>query len=106
MASDGTAECEHVLPVFKAALYLNLYRTDYKDIMESHGPGDELLYNELKMEYRWAHRCCNQKKKEIEPFKTHYKKISAAEPQLEPVDCFYLFILVSSKLTTVKENIY
>ena len=69
MASDGTAECEHVLPVFKAALYLGLYNTnDHRDIMASGGIGlgarEKEIYNELKMEYRWAHRCCNQKKKE------------------------------------------
>lgn len=71
MASDGTAECEHVLPVFKASLYMTLYNTQqYKDIMASGGvglgPRDKEIYDELKMEYRWSHRCCNQKKNEID----------------------------------------
>jgi hypothetical protein len=71
MQGDGTAECEHVLPVFKASLYMTLYNTQqYKDIMASGGnglgPRDKEIYDELKMEYRWAHRCCNQKKNEID----------------------------------------
>lgn len=62
----GPAECEHVLAVFKAAMYLHLYRTDFKPILLK--PSDELtpqekrIIHELKMEYRWAHRCCNQVK--------------------------------------------
>ena len=69
LASDGTAECEHILPVYKASLFLKLYNTEqYKEIIrkvrnnEELDEDEEIIYNELKMEYRWAHRCCNQKK--------------------------------------------
>ncbi len=69
LASDGTAECEHILPVYKASLFLKLYNTEqYKEIIskvranEDLDEDEENIYNELKMEYQWAHRCCNQKK--------------------------------------------
>ena len=61
-------ECEHILPVYKAAMYLTLYRTEYKSIIDKFDAGDKLsddenrIYKELTMEYKWAHRCCNQKK--------------------------------------------
>ena len=78
-------ECEHVLPVFKAAMYLHLYRDDYKtlfqqdktkqnfgiDIKDSNdNPIDDslkqILKKELGLEYKWAHRCCNQIKGETD----------------------------------------
>jgi hypothetical protein len=68
---QSNAECEHILPVFSAAMYLTLYRNDYKVITDkvkkgiSLNPDEQKIYNELKLEYAWAHRCCNQKKSNI-----------------------------------------
>jgi hypothetical protein len=74
---SGNEECEHVLAVFKAAMYLHLYRDDYKPIFNPSGKITEILDSagrpldtvskntikrELELEYRWAHRCCNQVK--------------------------------------------
>ena len=78
-------ECEHILPVYKAALYLTLYRSEYKYIIDKFDrieenrstPGsnameeeltrdEQRIYDELMMEYKWAHRCCNQKKGETD----------------------------------------
>ena len=88
-------ECEHILPVYKAALYLTLYRSEYKGIIdkfdrieennsnpdsnameETLTRDEQRIYDEVMMEYKWAHRCCNQKKGEtdfieyVEPTKT------------------------------------
>jgi hypothetical protein len=88
-------ECEHILPVYKAALYLTLYRSEYKVIIdkfdrieennsnpdsnameETLTRDEQRIYDEVMMEYKWAHRCCNQKKGEtdfieyVEPTKT------------------------------------
>jgi len=52
-------ECEHILPVFLGSLLLTLYRTEFKKSKNSQ------IDNELSMEYAWAHRCCNQVKKDI-----------------------------------------
>lgn len=70
---DVTPECEHILPVFKASLYLTLYNDDYKEIMKkgksefsSLTSKEKTIYNEIQLEYDWAHRCCNQKKSDID----------------------------------------
>jgi hypothetical protein len=66
-----TAECEHILPVFQGALFLNLYRSEYKDVMSKVNKKQPLtrqeteLYETLMLEYKWAHRCCNQIKSNI-----------------------------------------
>jgi len=52
-------ECEHILPVFLGSLLLTLYRTEFKKSKNLQ------IDNELSMEYAWAHRCCNQVKKDI-----------------------------------------
>ena len=68
----GIAECEHILSVFKAAMFLHLYRNDFKinrmgRIEDSNGQPfprnviDRMML-ELLLEYKWAHRCCNQVK--------------------------------------------
>ena len=65
---DPTAECEHILPVYKACMYLTLYNDNYKDIIKKLNSGQKLttrekmISDEITMEYAWAHRCCNQKK--------------------------------------------
>ena len=66
-----TPECEHILPVFQGALFLNLYRSEYKTIMTKAANKQPLtikereIYETLMMEYKWAHRCCNQIKSNI-----------------------------------------
>jgi hypothetical protein len=74
------AECEHVLPIFKASLYLHLYKHDYKSlftnktntpILDSNGKKIEddllnIIKYELSLEYKWAHRCCNQVKSDTD----------------------------------------
>jgi hypothetical protein len=57
---SGNEECEHILPVFKAATHLHLYRSEHKGTTDPH------LKYELLLEYRWAHRCCNQVKKDLD----------------------------------------
>lgn len=56
----GNEECEHILSVFKAASNLHLYRNAHKEMAD---PG---LKYELLLEYRWAHRCCNQVKSDLD----------------------------------------
>ena len=48
-----SAECEHVLPVAQAAIFISLYNP--------HQISDELPYN-ISLEYGWAHNVCNQEK--------------------------------------------
>ena len=51
---DGrNPECEHILPIGLAIIYLGLYSTSFKE---------REWYNKdiLKYEYAWAHRTCNQ----------------------------------------------
>jgi len=52
-----TAECEHVLPIADAAVYLELYNKKFK--------GN--LTKLLKKEYAWGHRICNQEKSDMTP---------------------------------------
>ena len=69
-------ECEHILSVFKAAMFLHLYRNDFKIdengyILDSNGNplSEEITFRlmfELYLEYRWAHRCCNQIKSDYD----------------------------------------
>ena len=51
-------ECEHVLPVAQAVIYLSLYSAKKK-----HNTTPER--NARKMEYGWAHTVCNQDKSDI-----------------------------------------
>lgn len=67
--NNNTPECEHILPVFKAALYLHLYNAEYKNIVQNYKFGkrltndtDAMIAKEIDMEYAWAHKCCNQVK--------------------------------------------
>ena len=78
---ENVPECEHILPVFLGSLLLTLYRGDLsekalKGKLEGIPKNDaqrralELnlhsqIKKELGMEYEWAHRCCNQIKKDI-----------------------------------------
>lgn len=87
-------ECEHVLPVFKAAMYLHLYRNGFKplfdermdvaSVVDSNGatvgePQLKQIKYELLLEYKWAHRCCNQVKSDTDFVKfKHRGSISGA----------------------------
>lgn len=54
---DGLGpECEHILPIAQAILFLGVYGAKYKP--------DQIFYNPeiLHFEYAWAHRTCNQVK--------------------------------------------
>ena len=68
LKEEQTPECEHILPIYKAAQYLTLYRHEYKQIMvkglrgENLSSGEARIFKEITMEYDWSHRCCNQKK--------------------------------------------
>lgn len=68
LKEEQTPECEHILPIYKAAQYLTLYRHEYKQIMvkglrgEKLSSNEERIFKEISMEYDWSHRCCNQKK--------------------------------------------
>lgn len=55
---ENTPECEHILPVFLGSLLLTLYRSELKKNLSLQ------VKKELSMEYDWAHRCCNQIKKD------------------------------------------
>lgn len=79
LKEEQTPECEHILPIYKAAQYLSLYRHEYKDIMQKGMkggklyPNEERIFKEISMEYDWSHRCCNQKKND-EDFMKYNKK--------------------------------
>jgi hypothetical protein len=47
-------ECEHLLPIAQAVLFLGLYHTGINYKQSFCNP------DILKLEYRWAHGCCNQ----------------------------------------------
>ena len=55
LVGDGlNPECEHILPIAQAVLFLGLYGDKFKK--------NQLFYNPdiLPKEYAWAHRTCNQ----------------------------------------------
>ena len=53
-------ECEHVLPVGQALLFLDLYKHSVHK-----GTLSKDLETMLKLEYRWAHSLCNRTKSDI-----------------------------------------
>ncbi len=61
-----SAVCEHVLPIIQAVFFLGLYK--YKDKENS------IPENVLKLEYRWAHSCCNSIKSDISFLLTNLPK--------------------------------
>jgi hypothetical protein len=77
-----TPECEHILPVFHANLFLSLYNPKQKKAND----------RELKMEYAWAHKCCNQVKSD-----TGFTVYNVVKNQLE---------LDYPKTKSVLESIY
>ena len=66
---DNPPECEHILPVFHANLFLSLYspREHLSESMKKKFTSEldwekykQATQKELRMEYDWAHRCCNR----------------------------------------------
>lgn len=57
-----TPECEHVLPVYQAALLLKLYSARDRMRLNNYDAYDRQA---LSLEYKWSHRCCNQIKSDI-----------------------------------------
>lgn len=80
LQNESSPECEHILPISKAAIYLTLYRSEYKTIMEKGftnsitDENEQRVFNEISMEYDWSHRCCNQKKNDTDFIKYNTKK--------------------------------
>lgn len=66
---NGPLECEHILPVAQACLFLDLYRSEYKNIMKSGNSNlsslEQQIKQNLSVEYNWSHQCCNQIKSSI-----------------------------------------
>ena len=56
-ASHRSADCEHILPVYHAALLLGLYNT--KDHLKD-DPNKEYNQKIFNLEYKWSHSCCNK----------------------------------------------
>jgi len=58
----GTAQCEHILPIVQAIMYLDLYSPKkLKSLSTPEEKADYIDY--LRLEYRWAHQACNLIKK-------------------------------------------
>ena len=53
--SPRSPQCEHILPVIQAVLFLQLYSTQYKDDITA----------AMELEYGWSHAVCNNAKTNI-----------------------------------------
>jgi hypothetical protein len=62
-------ECEHILPISDALLHLNLYQN--RSLIEKL---NKYEVNMLKLEYLWAHQCCNQSKNNIKYITSRHDK--------------------------------
>jgi hypothetical protein len=60
-AEEFYPECEHVLPIAQAMIFLDLYIGSYK----SSGTITDAQKAALELEYRWAHKVCNRAKTDI-----------------------------------------
>ena len=64
-------ECEHIFPVAQALCFTGLYEHELFNTLKRTTHNNHQAYIEgLKLEYRWAHRICNQVKND-----THFIKI-------------------------------
>ena len=66
LKKHDTKECEHVLPVISALSHLWLTQ----ERIERYSQPEQ---NALRLEYDWAHRCCNQIKSNYEFIHLNYK---------------------------------
>jgi hypothetical protein len=55
-------ECEHILPIAQAVIYLGLYSAEWKKAPVNRTTG--VTYEQLQLEYGWAHQVCNQIKRD------------------------------------------
>ncbi len=61
-----TEECEHILPIAQAVIFLRLYNNGHKTIRASTNDSEKKM---LELEYGWAHVVCNQEKSDLCPFR-------------------------------------
>ena len=73
-ANGHSPECEHVLPIAQAALFLQLYDKSNTDAMQ------------FALEYDWAHKTCNQTKNNDVYFKTRSGKLVPGADLVPVVD--------------------
>ena len=86
-----SAECEHVLPVAQAALFLQLYDKSNKS--------SELF----ELEYDWAHKTCNQTKNNDVYFK---KKATGGQAPVITAGANFLPEIDEVKYRAMLENVY
>ena len=86
-----SAECEHVLPVAQAALFLQLYDKSNKS--------SELF----ALEYDWAHKTCNQTKNNDVYFK---KKATGGQAAVITAGADFLPEIDEVKYRAMLENVY
>ena len=76
-----TAECEHVLPIMSAISHLWLTQ----ERIERYTPAE---VSALKLEYAWAHECCNQIKSNYEFIQLNYPS-RRYEVNMELINAYY-----------------
>lgn len=94
-------ECEHILPVTEARIYLALYMGTGRDLAPRETDDVRASYDAWKrralaLEYRWAHRVCNQAKTNDSFVK------SDGEGGLAPSDKGFLTILSNIRKRATK----
>ena len=103
-------ECEHILSVFKASMFLHLYRNDFKigqDGVVNDSTGkpldkrtvDRIMF-ELLLEYKWAHRCCNQVKSDID-----FVKFNGREFVFNDENATEILEGIARAMTSIKRDI-
>lgn len=89
-------ECEHIFPIAQALIFTGLYATPIYDSFKLTKDKDNYV-KELRKEYRWAHRICNQVKNDThfisfndktKKFFTDTEKINEFLLNLETTDTF------------------
>lgn len=61
-----TPECEHILPIAQACIFLKLYSSKLKDsLIQNNIPYNRYIIDVLKHEYDYAHPYCNQIKSDL-----------------------------------------
>lgn len=84
-----TAECEHVLPIMSAISHLWLTQ----ERIERYTPAE---VNALRLEYAWAHECCNQIKSNYEFIQLNYPR-KRYEVNIDLINAYYTKLLNSDK---------
>jgi hypothetical protein len=61
-----TPECEHILPIAQACIFLKLYSSKLRDsLIQGNTPYNKYIINVLRHEYDYAHPYCNQIKSDL-----------------------------------------